>query len=170
MPACAAAVRCVRGVKCQMCSVGLSVHHRVRSSRAGSDVKYGVENSTTPSSATSPRIDLQNSTGSGTCSMVSHAHTTSNGPSSGASASWLEKTLRPNRSRAWLAALVDSSTPVTSYPRLRAASRNSPYAQPISSSREPLVGRLDSRSASASRPAIHCRCRNMPAEKRPGSP
>ena len=90
----AATVRWVRGVKCQMCSVGLSVHHRARSSRDGSDEKYGVENSTTPSSASSPRTDVQNCTGSGTCSIVSHAQTTSNRPASGASSNCVGCTVR----------------------------------------------------------------------------
>jgi hypothetical protein len=36
-PARASSSAWVRGVKCQMCSVGLSVHHRVPRSRAGSE-------------------------------------------------------------------------------------------------------------------------------------
>ena len=44
-------VACVSGEKCQMCSVGFSVHQWVRNRRAGSDANDGVEKTSTPLSA-----------------------------------------------------------------------------------------------------------------------
>ena len=121
----AATSRSVAGVNCQMCCSGFNVHHLRPSSRAGRDEKSGTDSAKKPSGASRRRTSRRNDNGSGTCSRVSQKQTTSAG-SSGASASWPQKTSTPCSVLARSAAVVDSSTPRTVKPAAPAAARKWP--------------------------------------------